>query len=83
MTLSEMLKEYREKEHISQRELARRCQLSNSLISILEMGINPQTKRKVSPDLETYSRIAKGMGISLQTLFELLGNDAFVTLNAE
>jgi len=80
MKLCDILKNYREENKISQREFARRCGLSNSSISILEMGVNPQTGKEMSPDLETYSRIASAMGMSLQTLFEKLGNDATVRL---
>ena len=81
MKLSEMLKNYRSENKISQRELARRCGLSNSLISLMEMGVNPQTGKEMSPDLETYKRLADGMQISVQTLFNRLGNDATVKLS--
>ena len=64
MTLSELLKNYRDENGISQRELARRCGLSHGTISLLEMGENPQTNEKIEPDLRTYRRLADGMGIS-------------------
>ena len=69
MKLEEMLKKYRKENDISQREFARRCGLSNSLISILEMGVNPQTGKENVPDLETCRRLANGMGISVHQLF--------------
>lgn len=72
MTLSDLLKKYREENDLSQREFARRCGLSNSLISILEMGVNPQTGKKMDPDLRTYRRLAEGMGMTVQQLFDLL-----------
>ena len=50
MKLSELLKQYRSENKISQRELARRCGLSNSLISLMEMGVNPQTGKEMSPE---------------------------------
>ena len=81
MKLSEMIKEFREENKISQREFARRCGLSNSLISILEKGINPQTGNAMSQDLDTYLKLAKGMQTSLQKLFEDLGADAAVKLD--
>ena len=80
MKLSDLLKKYREENKISQREFARRCDLSNSLISIIEMGKNPQTGKEISPDLETYQKLALGMRISMQELFEKLGSDATVQL---
>ena len=80
MKLGKLIIQYRERNDLSQREFARRCGLSNSLISIIEKGINPQTGKEVSPDLETYSRIARAMGITMQMLFEQLGDDATVHL---
>ena len=81
MKLSEMIKGFREENGISQREFARRCGLSNSLISLLEKGINPQTGNAMSQDLDTYVKLAQGMQTSLQKLFEELGEDAFVKLD--
>lgn len=81
MKLSEILKSYRAENKISQRELARRCGLSNSLISLMEMGKNPQTGKTMSQDLGTYKKLAEGMQTSLQALFEKLGNDAAVDLS--
>ena len=80
MKLSELLKQYRYENKISQRELARRCGLSNSLISLMEMGVNPQTGKEMSPDLETYRKIADCLGVSIQKLFETLGTDAKVSM---
>lgn len=81
MKLSEMIKYYRSVNQISQRELARRCGLSNSLISLMEMGVNPQTGKEMSPDLETYRKLASGMQMTVQKLFEQLGDDATVKLS--
>ena len=81
MELKEILTNYRKENDLSQREFARRCGLSNSLISILEMGKNPQTKKKMAPDLDTYRKLANAMGISVQKLFEMLGNSERVDIS--
>lgn len=83
MKLSKMIKDYREENDLSQREFGRRCNLSNSLISLIEMGINPQTGKEMSPDLETYRKLAYGMQMSLHELFEKLGDDATVNLSGD
>ena len=75
MRLSKILKEYREVNDLSQREFARMCGLSNSLISILEMGVNPQTGKEMEPDMRTYRRLADGMGITVQELFDRIKAD--------
>ena len=80
MELKEALLNYRKEHGLSQRKFAEKCDLSNSLISLLEMGVNPQTGKKPNPDTETYKKIAKGMDISVHELFEQLGDSEMVDL---
>lgn len=82
MKLSTILIEYRERMQISQRELARRCDLSNSYISFIENEFNPRTGKPIIPTLEQYQKLANGMGLSVQQLFERLDTDAPVDLHA-
>ena len=81
MKLSEILINYRQRMNISQRELSRRCDLSNSYISFLENEFNPKTGRPIAPTLEQYKKLADGMKMSLQELFEQLDTDAPVSLS--
>ena len=81
MELKDILTNYRYENRISQREFARRCNLSNSLISILEMGKNPQTGKKPTPDIDTYKKIASGMNITVHKLFQMIGDSEMVDLN--
>lgn len=80
MKLSDLIIEYRQRMNISQREFSRRCDLSNSYISFLEKGINPKTGRPIIPTIEQYKKLAEGMDISVNRLFELLDDDAPVDL---
>ena len=80
MKLSEILIDYRNKMNISQREFSRACNLSNSYISFLEREMNPRTGKPMAPTLEQYKKLANGMNISVQRLFELLDEDAPVNL---
>ena len=82
MELKEALINYRKEHGLSQRKFAEKCDLSNSLISLLEMGVNPQTGKKPNPDTETYKKIAKGMDISVHKLFEQLGDSEMVDLRS-
>ena len=81
MDLKDILIKYREENKLSQRELARRSGLSNAQISILEYGKNKQTGRKPTPDIITLKKLADGMGISLQSLLDMIGDSEFVGLN--
>ena len=81
MKLGEIIIEYRSRMNISQREFSRACGLSNTYISFIENEKNPKTGRPVVPTLEQYKKIARGMGITVQRLFELLDDDAPVDIS--
>lgn len=72
MTIGEAILSYRNKHGISQREFSKLCGLSNGSISILEKGINPKTKENIVPTLSTLNNLAKGMGITINTLIEMV-----------
>lgn len=71
MKLGNFVKTYR-KQHgnMSQRELAEICGLSNAIISMIEKGVNPSTDLPITPTLPTLKKLAKGMNITLDDLFD-------------
>ena len=81
MKLSNIVIEYRKRMQISQREFARRCDLSNSYISFIENEHNPRTGKPIVPTLEQYKKIASGMGLTVHQLFEQLDEDCPVDLS--
>lgn len=76
MTLSKLIKEYREYHDISMDSFAKACGLSKSYISMLESDRHPKTGDPIKPSVDTYAKIAKGMHLSVQELFDRLGNSA-------
>ena len=74
-----LVKEYREKNNLSQREFAKRCGVSNGYISMLEEGKNPKTNEPIVPALATYAKIAKALGITVNDLFVKM-DDAPITI---
>ena len=82
MKLKDIISQYREQHNMSMREFGRKCGFSNAYISILESGVNPRSGEPLSPTVETYNKIARAMGISLNDLFDMLGDDELVTINA-
>lgn len=81
MTLKEVIQQYMEDNNLSQREFAAKCGLSNVTISNLEKErVNPKTGKKTVPNVETLTLIAHGMGISLDALFEKLGDNIPIRL---
>lgn len=68
MTLKDLIAEYRNEHGLSQRQLATACGLSNGYISMLEKGLNPNTKLPVTPSLPKLKQLASGMGMTLTDL---------------
>jgi len=68
MTLGMIIKEYRERNRLSQRQFALMCDVSNGYISMLEEGRNPKTNEPIVPSLATMKKLAKAMGMSLNDL---------------
>ena len=79
MRLSEVLINYRNKMGISQRELSRRCNLSNSYISFIENEMNPKTGKPITPTMEKYKKLANGMDMTVQELWNMLDDDVVVS----
>lgn len=82
MTLSNLIKNYRGKHHLSQRQFASACNLSNGYISMLEKGLNPNTSQPLIPTLPALKKLATGMGITIEDIFSTV-DDMPVSLMAE
>lgn len=72
MKLGELIRTYRERSKLSQRQFADKCDLSNGYISILEKGLNPNTGRPVTPTIPQLKKLAAGMNITIGEMFELV-----------
>ncbi|MBQ7346067.1 MAG: helix-turn-helix transcriptional regulator [Oscillospiraceae bacterium] len=82
MKLGELITQYRESHDLSQRQFASACSLSNGYISMLEKGMNPATKKPLTPTIPLLKKLAKGMGITVMELFEKV-DDMPIDLSAE
>lgn len=70
MRLGDFIKKYREQHDLSQRQFALSCGLSNGYISMLERGVNPNTDKPVTPNLQQLKKLADGMGTTMMELLE-------------
>lgn len=70
MTLREYITAYCNSHGLSQRQFAAQCDLTNGYISMLMSGVNPKTGKPIRPSIDTFMKLAKGMGISLNVLFQ-------------
>ncbi len=82
MKLGDWLKIYREQHDLSMQELADLCGFSKAYINILEKGINPKTKKPVSPTIQTFEKIARGTNTNIDALLKILDGDQPITLGA-
>lgn len=80
MKLREFIMKFREENGLSQREFAKRCNLSHNTIHLLEKGINPRSGKTLVPDTITYKKIADGMGMTMDELFMSLDQTELVSL---
>jgi len=78
MKLKEFIKQYREANHLSQRDFAMQCGISHGTVSLLEKGFNPQTGKPITQDMGTMRKIANGMGMSVNMLLEQVYDDNLV-----
>lgn len=53
---------------MSEREISARCGISHSYLNQLIKGINPSTKKNISPTLATFEKLSKGFGVSIDYL---------------
>lgn len=72
MELSALIRQYRDEHSLTMQQLADRCHLSKSYISMLEKGRHPQNKRLLVPSLDTFKKLSSGMGIPIDLLFSLI-----------
>lgn len=79
MELREIIKTYRTEHNLSQREFAARCgDVSNGYISIIENDYNPHTGKPPRPSVDKLVSIAKGMGLTLEDLLQMMGRTVMV-----
>ncbi len=82
MTLGALIADYRQENHLSQRQFAAACGLSNGYISMLERGINPNTNQPIIPTLPALKKLADCMGTTVEGILSRV-DDMPVSLTAD
>lgn len=80
MTLGEFIKQYREETGMSMREFARKADLSNAYVSMLEKGIDGRGN-KIVPTIETINKVAMACGKEFKAVFDTLDFDYKIKVN--
>ena len=82
MFLGDIIKEYRDKNHLSQRDFAKKCNLSYTYISALEKNMDYRSGKPISPTLETIKNVAKGINMSIDDLLKILDDEQELIINS-
>ncbi len=54
--------------NMSEREISVKCGISHSYLNQLIKGINPTTRKNISPTLATFEKLSRGFGVSVDKL---------------
>lgn len=74
MYIGDIIRQYREENHISLRVFANKCEgITHGYLAALEAGKNPRTGKPSNPSIEKLEAIAKGMNISIDELLDMMG----------
>lgn len=79
MTLGQIIRAYREENHMSMDDFSRSSGLSKAYISQLENNLNPKTGEPPVPSINSIKKAANGMFMTFDELFSRLDNDIRVT----
>jgi len=80
MKLGDIVKDYRTKHNLTMQEFANKAKLSKGYVSMLEKGVNPQTKKPIIPLLNTVNQIAEAMNVDLEVLLKILDKNQPISL---
>lgn len=83
MTLGDVIKEFRASHNMSMDEFAKISDISKAYISVLEKNKRPKSGKSINPTLEMYKKVAAGMGITLEQLFNMVDPDSSISLAQE
>lgn len=81
MLLGDIIKQYREANNLSQRDFAKKCNLSHTYISALEKKIDSRSGKKIAPTVDAVKNISIALGISLFDLLQMLDDNQELTVN--
>lgn len=80
MNLGEIIKEYREKNNLSQDIIAERSGFSKAYISVLERNVNPKSGLPPIPSIKAIKAIARAINSDFSTVFNALDDNLKASL---
>lgn len=84
MHLGEVIKKYRyEHGKMSMQAFADKCGLSKGYIAMLERNVNSKTGEPIVPSAETFIKVSKAMGMSLNDLSKIVDENQPISIRSE
>lgn len=83
MILGDIVLKYREDHHLSQRQFAMKCGISNGYLSMIEKNENPSTGKPLIVSLPILKSIASAMNMPLDELMRITDGESLVSLEKE
>lgn len=80
MTLGNIIENYRNEQHMSQRQFALKCGLSNGYIDMLEKNRNPKTGKPIKYSTDVLKKVAAVMGITGDELVRMIDGNTEILL---
>ena len=80
MLLGDVIYNYRAQHKMTLKDFAALSGLSVSYVNQLEKNHNPKTNEAIVPSLETFSKVAKAMGVTLDYLLSIVDENQPVGL---
>lgn len=71
---------------VSEREISAKCGISHSYLNQLIKGINPSTKKNISPTLITFEKLSNGFNVSVELLQKIargIAEEKEIKMNSE
>ena len=75
MTLGDIIKDYRKKQHLGMDAFSERSGISKAYISLLEKNKHPKTGKTIAPSIQCIKQAADGMNMDFNVLFGMIDGD--------
>lgn len=81
MFLGDIIKQYRSEHNLSQRDFAKKCELSHTYIAALEKKVDSRSGKTIAPTVDAVKNISKGLNMPLQELLNILDDEQEFIVN--
>lgn len=81
MLLGDIIKQYRSEHNLSQRDFAKKCELSHTYIAALEKKVDARSGKKIAPTVDAVKNISKGLNMPLQELLNIIDDEQEFIVN--